>query len=717
MRKVILSIFALAMTLCVKADEGMWMLQLMKEQHVIDQMKKCGLRIEADDVYSTTKPSLKDCVGIFGGGCTGEVVSADGLVLTNHHCGFDAIQGVSTDEHNYLKNGYWAKSRSEELATKNLAFTFIVDITDVTEEVENELKEMKDKKSASGIMTASQLRAFAQKKLAASKYSGKAGYRAECLPFFAGNSYYLFIKKIYKDVRLVGTPPQCVGKFGGETDNWMWPRHTCDFSMFRIYADKNGEPADFSTDNVPLKCPKHLAISLKELNEGDYAMVMGFPGSTERYLTASEIKVRMDSENTPRIIIRTERQRVLKEAMQADPSIALKYASKYAHSANYWKNAIGMNKAIVDNKVIEGKLEQEKAFATFAEKAGNSEYETVVSLIDALMKDYGPFYRELMLFVEFRRAIEFKVDDVSLFSAYADKKGTDEGKALEKKIRSLYDQIHNKDYDHKVDADVLKALLPLYAKEAKQLPTFYKEVIEKNFKGNYNAFVDDMYSKSILANEANLNKFLAKPSAKVANNDLMLKFSASMRSFLQDKYADYSSYSDKANLLHKIYVRGLCKMNEKNPVYSDANFTLRMTYGNVKGYSPKDALTYRYYTTLEGVMQKEDPNNDEFEVPQRLKDLFQKKDYGRYANKDGKLVTCFLTTNDITGGNSGSPVINADGQLIGLAFDGNWESLSGDIHFDNELQRCICVDIRYVLFMIDKFGGCPQIVQEMTIAE
>ena len=706
-----------AITLPTHADEGMWLLQMMQEQHLIDRLKAQGLLLETEDIYSPNSVSLKDAVGIFGRGCTGEIISPDGLILTNHHCGYDAIQQHSSVEHDYLRDGFWAKSRQEELPTPGLTFRFVERIVDVTDKVNADIKAGKVKEEIT--FTTNYLNALAHAEMAQSDLRGKPGISAQALPFYAGNKYYVIFLKTYSDVRMVAAPPSSIGKFGGETDNWMWPRHTCDFSVFRIYADANGEPAAYSPNNVPLKAKKHLAISLKGIEEGDYAMIMGFPGSTNRYLTQSEVKQRMTASNEPRIRIRGARQGVLKTEMYANDKIRIQYASKYASSSNYWKNSIGMNKAIIDNKVLETKAEQEARFAQYAKETGNEAYAKVVSQIDALIEKANPIVYQYNCFNEIlRNGIEFSIPSNNLDSLRAalvskDKEGIQK---YSEKLRIAFGHIHNKDYDHEVDRKVAKVLLPLYAEmvEADQLPAFYA-TIQGRFKGNYDAYVDELYDNSIYASEANLNKFLKKPTVKAIDNDLMKAFIEAKYEIGNKLIKAYNEAHQGIDLLHKTYVRGLCDIYAPEPKAPDANFTLRLTYGNVKPYDPKDGVSYKYYTTLKGVMEKEDPTNPEFVVPDKLKELYEAKDYGQYALANGELPTCFLTTNDITGGNSGSPVINGNGELIGCAFDGNWESLSGDINFDHNLQRCIAVDIRYVLFIIDKFGDCKHLIDEMTI--
>ncbi len=701
----------------VKADEGMWLLQMMKEQHLTDQMKKQGLRLEAEDIYSATQPALKDAVGIFGGGCTGEIVSGEGLILTNHHCGYGAIQQHSSEEHDYLTDGFWAMSRKEEIPTPGLAFTFVEKIVDVTDSINacverGEVSELE-------ALGSPFLRKFANRQLAASEYNGKPGIEAQALPFYAGNRFYLFYKKVYSDVRMVAAPPSSVGKFGGETDNWMWPRHTGDFSMFRIYADANGEPAEYSEKNVPLKTPKHLSVSIRGLQEGDYAMIMGFPGSTSRFLTRSEVQQRMDGINTPRIQVREARQAVLKQEMAASNKVRIQYASKYAQSSNYWKNSIGMNKAIIDNKVREMKSEQEARFTEFADASGHAEYQHVVSDIDGLVERSNDTRYLYTLFNEvFMQGIELSYPYVFIDAIKSAIQNKDKERVERdaNNLRVTFYEYNNK-YNHEVDHKVAKVLIPLFKEMAKdELPDFYN-TIEKEYKGDIEKYVDDLYTKSILSSEENLEKFLKKPTVKAIERDLVPEYERAIRDFGIKLSMQMSHYEEELKLLHKTYVRGLCEMYAPTLKSPDANFTIRLTYGNVKAYSPKNGVNYDYFTTLEGVMEKEDPTNPEFVVPAKLKELYEKKDYGRYAMKDGRLPVCFITTNDITGGNSGSPVMDADGHLIGAAFDGNWESLSGDINFDNDKQRCIVVDIRYVLFILEKLGGCKHLIDEMTIVE
>ena len=717
MKRVFIIVFALLSTSIVRADEGMWLLSLLGKN--IEQMQAQGCKLTAEDIYSVNQASLKDAiVGLGNDGrpfwhfCSGEIISDKGLVLTNHHCGFSVIQKHSTVEHDYLSNGFWAYKYSEELPNPGITASILQRMEDVTDQVNAVLNDnMSEEERAAAIDAIS-------KQISAKAVQG-TNLQAQVQEMFEGNQFFLLVYKIYRDVRLVGAPAQSMGKFGGDTDNWSWPRHTADFCMMRIYTGPDGEPAPYNTSNVPLKPKHHLPVSAKGVQDGDFAMIMGFPGRTSRYLTVSEVKERMESTNEPRIRIRGARLAVLKEVMNASDKIRIQYANKYAGSSNYWKNSIGMNKAIIDNDVLGTKAEQEAKFAEYAKAQNNTEYANVVKKIDDLVAQTAPLNYQLTCLTEvFFGAIEFGNSMLTKTREALVDKNDSLIKVRLEGLKENFKSIHNKDYDHEVDRKVAKALLPLYAEmiPANQRPAIYK-VIEQKYKGDYNKFVDDMYDKSIFANQANFDKFLKKPTVKAIDEDLALQYA-------QSKYDQYDNLLDQLKeldkelaLLHKTYIRGLGEMKLPVPSYPDANFTIRLTYGNVKPYDPKDGVHYNYYTTTKGILEKENPEDREFVVPAKLKELIEKKDYGRYALPNGDMPVCFLSTNDITGGNSGSPVLNENGELIGCAFDGNWESLSGDINFDNNLQRCINLDIRYVLFILEKLGNCGHLINEMTIVE
>ena len=713
MKKLLLTIIVATLAIPqLRADKGMWLLQLMRQQNLEDNMRKLGLQISVDEIYSPEAPSIKDAIGIFGGGCTGEVVSPNGLVVTNHHCGFSFIQQLSTVEHNYLQNGFWSQSYEEELPCEDIGFTFVVKITDVTDEINSRI--------ASGKITEEQsfnrgeLAKIGKELFDADNIEGKKYMYPQLLPYFEANKYYLVYYKKYTDVRLVGTPPNSIGKFGGETDNWMWPRHTGDFSIFRIYGDKDGNPAAYSKDNVPLKTPKPLSISIAGTEQGDFAMIMGFPGTTSRYLTAKEVEQRMYQKNEPRIAMRDVTLKIIREEMEKSEDINIKYASKLARISNYWKNSIGMNKAIIDNKVLETKLQEEADFKAWAKSIGNSEYANVVEQINACVEEMNRTQYLTMLTSELLGNVEFFSRNLS----DGNKKMFDTPEKVGEQMKSLYSWLHNRDYIHNIDRRIAKEVLPLYFELTKpEERNDYLNEVEKKYKGKLAKYIDEVYDNSILANEKNLNKFLKKPSLKKMESDLAYKLRTAILSVQRELSKKNSEFAKRMNPLHKTYLKGLMEKANGAPMAPDANFTMRMTYGSVKPYQPKDGVTYNHYTTLKGVMEKENPKSSEFIVPARLKELYERKDYGDYALPNGEMPVAFLTTNDITGGNSGSGVLNSKGELIGLAFDGNWESLSGDINFDNDKQRCINVDIRYVLFVVEKFGGCKRLIDEMKIVK
>ena len=711
MKKILSTLLAaVLMTSQAMADEGMWLLQLMRQQNLQDKMVEAGLQIHVDEIYSPDAPSLKDAIGIFGGGCTGEVVSPNGLVVTNHHCGFSFIQQLSTVEHNYLHNGFWSQSYEEELPCNGIAFTFVKEIKDVTEEIENRVKS--GKLAADEAFNNDALAVIAKELFEAEDIEGKEHLYPQLLPYFEGNKYYLVYYKKYTDVRLVATPPNSIGKFGGETDNWMWPRHTGDFSVFRIYGDKDGNPAAYSKENVPLSTPKFLSISLAGFEPNDYAMIMGFPGSTSRYLTGDEVKQRMFHENEPRIAMRDVTLNIIREEMAKSEDIAIRYANKQARISNYWKNSIGMNKAIVDNKVVETKLAKETAFKTWAKQNGKNEYVDVVEKINACVEQANRTTYLTTLATELISCVEFVQRNI-----YEEANMFNDPKLTQDQMNAFYNWLHNRDYDHEIDRRIAKEVLPLYFSltQPDERDAYLNEMYAK-YKGNLEKYIDDVYNKSILANKKNFDNFMKKPTLKKFKKDPAMLLRAAVFRTYRALSAKKAELAKVINPLHKTYLKGLMEMTN-GPVYPDANFTMRLTYGNVKPYSPKDGVTYNYYTTLKGIMEKEDPTSSEFIVPARLKELYETKDFGEYALPNGEMPVAFLTTNDITGGNSGSGVLNARGELIGLAFDGNWESLSGDINFDDNLQRCINVDIRYVLFVIDKLGNCKRLIDEMSIVK
>lgn len=703
------------------ADEGMWMLTDLKEQNAA-VMYELGLDIKTDQIYSPDNISLKDAVVHFGGGCTGEVISSEGLVLTNHHCGYGYIQEHSSVEHDYLTDGFWAMNREEELPCKDLSVTFIDQILDVTSYVKEQLAKDEDPEGTN-YLSPSYLSKVADRFAEANKIEKTPFTILELKPFYGANKYYLFVKTEYKDVRMVGAPPSSIGKFGADTDNWMWPRHTGDFSIFRIYATKDGKPAEYATDNVPLKVKKHLTISLAGIKEGDFTFVMGFPGRNWRYMISDEVEERMQTTNFMREKVRGVRQEAMMAEMQRDPAIRIQYASKYASSANYWKNAIGMNKGLISLHVLDTKKAQQEKLLAYGRTIGDNSYQKAFDEIRSIvgkrreaLYHQQAIYEALYLGTEFSRIPSVK----KLMNAYQGKSSKDSIDKYINELRKDGEQFFNKSYNSEVDRIVSKKMLKLYSElipKEQRIDIF--NLIDKKYKGNSDAFVDACFDRSIFSSPERLSKFLAKPSLKQLEQDLMVQYSQSVRNGYNDMGIAMKKETNAYNLAHKVWVEGMMNLKQQEgiPVYPDANSTLRLTYGRIGSYRPADGIEYNWYTTLKGVMEKEDPDNFEFVVPAKLKELYENKDFGRYAMENGEMPICFVTNTDNTGGNSGSPVFNAKGELIGTGFDRNWEGLTGDIAFQTTLQRAACVDIRYTLFIIDKFAGASHLINELTITE
>ena len=695
MKKLFLLLAAACVTFSAVADEGMWMLPYLQKMNARD-MKARGCKLSAEEIYSMNNSSLKDAIVIFGGGCTGEIVSPEGLLFTNHHCGYGSIQALSSVEHDYLKNGFWAMSRAEEIPAPGLKVRFIRKIVDVTSDVLGAVPDI------AGGEERSRLVAEHAEAVKSRFETENPGMEISVKPFFGGNQFFAFVIEVFSDVRLVGTPPTSIGKFGGDTDNWMWPRHTGDFSVFRVYAGPDNKPADYAPENRPYKAEKFLKVSLNGYDEADFAMIMGFPGSTQRYMTSYEIDRMLEVENPQRIFIRGERQAILKEDMAASDKVRIQYASKYAQSSNYWKNSIGMSRGIKRLDVKGRKQEQEAAFRAWAAKntLPTEGYVDALDKIRESVEETLPSFASRQYLQEaFLRAVEILTP-----ARYALML---KGAELEKALKGFY-----KDYNRATDRRVAKRMFQIVKENCKELPSVFAEVIDERFGGDTDAYVDYLYDNSVLADEEKAlaavasGEDLSKDPAVLLNRSIAKK----MRALSEAQQDGQQKYADG----HRLYIAGLMRMQPKKAWASDANFTIRLTYGRVLPYNPADGIRYNYYTTLKGVMEKENPENPtEFTVPAKLKELYAAKDFGRYANAAGELPTCFLADCDITGGNSGSPVLNAKGALIGLAFDGNWEAMSGDVAFEPELQRTIAVDVRYVLFVIDKFAGAGWLLDEL----
>ena len=719
MKKILLSVLAAALSLPAVADEGMWLLPLLQQQK-FPEMQALGLKLQDYDIYSPDSASLKDAVVIFGGGCTGEIVSPDGLLLTNHHCGYGQIQQHSTLEHDYLTDGFWATTREQELPNPGLTVTFIDKIEDVTDYVKKELEKDTDPQSMN-FLSPKYLNGLAKAKVGEKFLQDNPGTEVEIKAFYGGNVYYMFTKKIYSDIRLVGAPPSSVGKFGADTDNWMWPRHTGDFSVFRVYADANGNPAEYSESNVPLRPKRWFKISVKGVEEDDYAMMMGFPGRTNKYYTSWEVAERRDIDNTVRINIRNLRQEVMLDEMLKDPSVRIQYASKYAGSTNAYKNAIGSNWAIKKRNFEQVKKEDQDRLIAWAQKNNESSYPEALLTLEQIVSDRKDLrFRSWMLDEAILRGIEFTKVPTEVQSVSDALKGKDRNEQ-QKQIRLLdmaYHRFADKDYAPEVDKKIAKVMLKEYRRlvPAKSQPAYFS-LIDKKFKGDVDRFVDYLFDKSIYGSEENFDKFKTRPSVKALEQDPMILFAKSVQEEKANLNAALADFDSGYALAHKEYVKGLLAMYQDKANFPDANFSLRLTYGQVKGYRPKDAVYYNCQTTLDGVMEKEDSTNWEFVVPSRLKALYEAKDFGRYQMPDGRMPVAFSATTHTTGGNSGSPVLNANGELIGINFDRNWEGVGGDIQYLPDYQRSIIVDIRYVLFLIDKYAGAGYLLEEMDLVE
>ena len=720
MRIKVLYLLLSLLPLSAFADEGMWMLIDLKEQNSA-AMRELGLEIPIDEVYSPDGISIKDAVVHFGGGCTGEIISSEGLLLTNHHCGYGAIQKHSSVEHDYLTDGFWAMNREEELPCEGLTVTFIDRILDITPYVEEQLTIDEDPEGLN-YLSPSYLEKVAARFAEANNIEKTEATRFELKPFYGGNRYYLFIKKVYNDIRMVGAPPSSIGKFGADTDNWMWPRHTGDFSLFRIYADQDGNPAAYSENNVPLKVKKHLKINANGIEKGDFAFVMGFPGRNWRYMISDEVEERMQTTNFMRHHVRGDRQEVLMEQMLANPAVRIHYASKYASSANYWKNAIGMNEGLIRLNVLDTKRAQQEQLLAKGKAENNSDYQNAFNQIRNIVANRKqPMYHQQAISEALVTALDFmkipSTKDMEAALASKDKSKIDAAKLkLQAEGEKYFNNVPYPEVEKLVGKQMLKTYMK-YIPEEQRISIF--DVINTRFKGDSDAFIDACFNYSIFGNIENFNKFINKPSLNTLEKDWMVLFKYSIVDGLAQTAMAMQEANKNYNAAHKVWVKGMMDMKQANgqPIYPDANSTLRLTYGQVLPYKPADGVEYNYYTTLKGAMEKEDPNNWEFVVPAKLKELYNNKDYGRYAMENGEMPVCFIINTDNTGGNSGSPVFNKKGELIGTGFDRNYEGLTGDIAFRPSSQRAACVDIRYTLFIIDKFAGASHLIDELDLVD
>lgn len=694
----------------VHADEGMWIVSELNKQTLL-RMKELGFMLSSEQVYDENNPCLAQAVAIFGRGCSSIAVSDQGLLFTNHHCGFGAIQQLSSVEHDYLKNGFVSQKFEEELPVPGLTVRFLKRFVNITDSIAPKLEGITDEYER--ITTAQKLAKEITSRINTSEFE-----TADVYPFFQNNQYFLVEYEIFRDVRLVFTAPASIGKYGGDTDNWMWPRHTADFSIFRVYADKNNKPAKYSVDNKPYK-PRYVAeVSLQGYKEGDYAMSIGFPGSTSRYLSSWGINQRIKNVNEPRIVVRGIKQAIWKDAMNSSDEIRIKYASKYQSSSNYWKNSIGMNRGLKKLDIIGRRQQEEAAFNNWVNKSEKTkaEYGDALNLLE---KGYTNSDQDKGNITFLGEAFFSGAEIVRIANTIAHLPKDAEGEELKSFIEDRIEPLY-KDYDWQTDRQVLAAMLKVVKENvsAEALPEIYQE-IDSVYNGNYEHYAYDLFEKTVLKDKERLLANLSSREAfqAMSEQDPAFKLSSSVLMKYMEIAQNLSKYTYDIKKGERLYMKGLMEMYPKKAFSPDANFTMRLSYGSIKGYEPFDGAWYNYYTTDKGVVQKYNPEDPEFDLNKDVLATIKSKDFGQYGNKDGSLNTCFLSNNDITGGNSGSPVFDKNGRVIGLAFDGNWEAMSGDIAFETDLQRMITVDIRYVLFLVEKWGKCDRLIKELKLVK